>query len=47
MSLVIGVIVCGALYVPITILSDARLKYYPEYGKNWFKQAWKERFKKK
>jgi hypothetical protein len=29
------------------MLRDARRKYYPEYGKNWFKQAWKEHFKKK
>ena len=33
MAVVIAVIVCVIFYVPITMLSDARRRYYPEYGK--------------
>lgn len=47
MAIVIAAIVCVICYVPITMLSDTRRKLYPEYGKNWFKQALKTLFKKK
>lgn len=47
MAAVVGVIVCCVFYVPITMLSDARRKLRPEYGKGWFKQALKHVFGKK
>lgn len=47
MAIVIGLIVCVICYVPVTMLSDARLKLRPEYGKSWFKQALKVLFCKK
>lgn len=47
MAIVIAVIVCVICYVPVTMLSDARLKLRPEYGKSWFKQALKVLFGKK
>lgn len=47
MAIVIGLIVCVICYVPVTMLSDARLKLRPEYGKGWFKQALKVLFSKK
>lgn len=47
MAVIIGAIVCIICYVPITMLSDARRKLYPEHGKGWFKQALKIAFGKK
>lgn len=47
MAVVLAVCVCVILWVPITMLRDARRKYFPKYGKKWFKQAWKEHFGKK
>lgn len=47
MAILIAVGVCVVLWVPITMLRDARRKYFPVYGKSWFKQAWKEHFAKK
>ena len=47
MALVLAVAVCVVFWVPITMLRDARRKYFPKYGKKWFKQAWKEHFGKK
>lgn len=47
MAIVIGLIVCVICYVPVTMLSDARLKLRPEYGKSWFKQALKVLFGRK
>ena len=47
MSVVVAAIVCVICYVPVTMLSDARLKLRPEYGKGWFKQALKVLFGKK
>jgi len=41
-SLGFGVAVSLVLWVPITMIADARLYYKPKYGKSWFKQAWKE-----
>lgn len=46
MALVVAAIVCVVSYVPVTILSDARRRYYPEYGKKWFKHALKAAFGK-
>ena len=43
MSVVIAVIVCVICWVPITMLSDARGKLYPEYGKDWFKHLFKKK----
>ena len=34
MAVVIGLIVCVIFYVPVTMLSDARRKLRPEYGKS-------------
>lgn len=47
MAIVIGLIVCVICYVPVTMLSDARLKLRSEYGKSWFKQALKVLFGRK
>ena len=47
MAVVIGLIVCVICYVPVTMLSDARLKLRSEYGKGWFKEALKYLFGKK
>jgi len=47
MAVVIAAIVCVVCYVPVTMLSDARRKFYPEYGKSWFKHALKVFFGKK
>lgn len=47
MGLSVGVLLCAIFWVPMTMLSDARLKYFPTYGKNWFKQLLKDKFKKK
>lgn len=47
MAVVLAVLVCCVFWVPITMLRDARRKYYKEYGKDWFKHAWKEHFGKK
>lgn len=47
MAVVIGLIVCVICYVPVTMLSDARLKLRPQYGKAWFKEALKYLFGKK
>ena len=47
MAIVIGLIVCVICYVPVTMLSDARLKLRSEYGKGWFKQALKVLFGRK
>lgn len=44
---VLGVLACVIFWVPITALRDARRKLYPEYGKDWFKQALKILFNKK
>lgn len=46
-GIVLGLLIYGVLWVPITALRDMRRKLYPEYGKKWFKQALKEIFKKK
>lgn len=46
MALVVAVIVCAVCYVPVTMLSDARRRYYPEYGKKWFRHALKAAFGK-
>lgn len=46
MAVVIGLIVCVILYVPVTMLSDARRKLRPQYGKSWFKEALKYVFGK-
>jgi hypothetical protein len=46
MGLVVALIVCVVCYVPVTMLSDARRKLYPEYGKKWFKHALKVAFGK-
>lgn len=47
MAIIIAGIICVICYVPITMLSDARSKLRPEYGKDWFKQALKVLFNKK
>ena len=47
MAILIGLVVCVICYVPVTMLSDARLKLRPEYGKSWFKQALKVLFGRK
>ena len=47
MAVVIGLIVCVICYVPVTMLSDARLKLRPKYGKGWFKEALKYIYPKK
>lgn len=47
MAIVLGILVCGILYVPVSMLSQARRKFYPEYGKKWFKHALKSLFGKK
>lgn len=47
MAVVLAVGACALFWVPITMLRDARRKYYKEYGKAWFKHAWKEHFGKK
>lgn len=47
MAIVIGLIVCVICYVPVTMLSDARAKLRPQYGKGWFKEALKIIFNKK
>ncbi len=47
MAAAVGIVVCVVAYVPVTMLSDARRKLYPEYGKKWFKQALKSAFGKK
>ena len=46
MALVVAVIVCAVCYVPVTMASDARRRYYPLYGKKWFKHALKAAFGK-
>lgn len=46
MAIIIGLIVCVICYVPVTMLSDARLALRPKYGKEWFKQALKVLFGK-
>ena len=46
MGLVVALVVCVVCYVPVTMLSDARRKLYPEYGKGWFKHALKAAFGK-
>ena len=46
MAVVIGLIVCVIFYVPVTMLSDARLRLRPQYGKGWFKEALKYIFGK-
>lgn len=47
MAVLIGLVVCVVCYVPVTMLSDARLKLRPQYGKSWFKEALKYLFKRK
>lgn len=47
MAILIGLVVCVICYVPVTMLSDARLKLRPQYGKGWFKEAIKYLFGKK
>ena len=47
MAIALAICVDVVLWVPITMLRDARRKYFPKYGKKWFKQAWKEHFGKK
>ena len=47
MAVVIGIIVCVICYVPVTMLSDARRKLRPQYGKDWFKEALTYVFRKK
>jgi hypothetical protein len=34
MAVVLAVLVCCVFWVPITMLRDARRKYYKEYGKD-------------
>ena len=46
MAVVVAAIVCVVCYVPVTMLSDARRRYYPEYGKKWFRHALKAAFGK-
>lgn len=46
MAIIVGLIVCVICYVPVTMLSDARLKLRPQYGKGWFKEALKYLFGK-
>lgn len=47
MAIVLAILVDVILWVPITMLRDARRKLYPEYGKKWFKEAVKLLFGKK
>lgn len=47
MAVVIGLIVCVIFYVPVTMLSDARGRLRPTYGKGWFKEALKYLFGRK
>lgn len=46
MAFVVALIVCAICYVPVTMASDARRRYYPQYGKKWFKHALKAAFGK-
>lgn len=46
MAVVVAAIVCVVCYVLVTMLSDARRKFYPEYGKKWFKHVLKVEFGK-
>lgn len=46
MAFVVALIVCVICYVPVTMASDARRRYYPQYGKKWFKHALKAAFGK-
>lgn len=46
MGCAVALVVCCVLYVPVTMLSDARRKFYPEYGRKWFKHALKVAFGK-
>ena len=42
MGIALGVLVAALCYVPITMLRGARRKYFPIYGKSWFKMAFKK-----
>lgn len=47
MAVILAICVDVIFWVPITMLRDARRKYFPKYGRKWFKHAWKEHFGKK
>ena len=47
MAVVISLIVCVICFVPVTMLSNARRKLRPQYGKGWFKEALTYVFRKK
>lgn len=40
-SLGVAAIVCVISYVPVELSKLARIEYYPKYGKDWFKRAFK------
>ena len=37
MAVVVGLIVVGLAYVPVSLIGHRRDKLYPIYGKDWFK----------
>lgn len=41
MAIGIALIVCVLCYIPVEMAKLARHEYYPKYGKEWFKKAYR------